>query len=98
MRASGMAYGKIAAALNREGVPSPRVYWYRQMGKEDSKVSQMWGCGTVKLMLRNEVYRGNLVMNHTGTNSPLSMSPFSRMRKSPSCTSSTVRLPSVSSS
>ena len=69
MRASGMAYGKIAAALNREDVPSPRVYWYQRMGKEESKASQMWGCATVKLMLRNEVYRGNLVMNHTGTRS-----------------------------
>ena len=69
MRASGMAYGKITAALNQEGIPAPRLYWRRQMGMDESKASPMWGYAMVKLLLHNEVYLGNLVMNHSGTRS-----------------------------
>ena len=69
MRASGMAYGKITAALNQEGIPAPRLYWRRQMGMDVSNTSPMWGYAMVKLLLHNEVYLGNLVMNHSGTRS-----------------------------
>ena len=69
MRASGMSYSKITATLNQEAIPSPRRYWKRQTGKDECKASPFWLCGTVKNILHNEVYLGNLLMNHTGTRS-----------------------------
>jgi len=69
MRASGMAYGKIAAALNQEDIPSPRWYWYQRTGKDTSKVTRVWKYATIKTMLRNEAYIGTLVLNTTGTRS-----------------------------
>ena len=69
LRLAGTAYGQIAAALNREGIPSPRVYWSRVNGKDSCKAAQLWSYATVKDILRNPVYKGMLVMNHTGTRS-----------------------------
>ena len=66
MRRSGIAYAKIAAALNRESVPSPRFYWYQQSGKVECKATQLWAYATVKVILHNEVYIGNLIMNCSG--------------------------------
>ena len=60
---------KIAAALNREGITSPRVYWSQINGKDGCKAAQLWTYATVKTILHNEVYKGTLVMNHTGTRS-----------------------------
>ena len=69
MRASGMAYGKITAALNDEDIPSPRWYWYQRTGKDPSKVTRIWRYATIKAILRNEAYIGTLVLNTTGTRS-----------------------------
>ena len=69
MRASGMAYGKIVAALNRDEIPCPRHYWYQQMGKANCPTSARWGYATVKSVLHNEIYLGTSLMNHTGTRS-----------------------------
>jgi len=69
MRLAGTAYGQIAAALNREGITSPRVYWSQINGKDSCKAAQLWTYATVKTILHNEVYKGTLVMNHTGTRS-----------------------------
>ena len=66
MRLAGMAYGKIAVALNREGIPSPRVYWYQSIGKGDPPGNNRWGYVGVRHILTNEVYAGTLLMNHTG--------------------------------
>ena len=69
MRASGMSYGKITATLNQEMIPSPRRYWNQQTGKDGREVSALWSCKAVKNLLQNEVYLGNLRMNHTGSRS-----------------------------
>ena len=69
MRASGMSYGKITAMLNQEKIPSPRYYWNQQNGKDGREVSPLWSYATVKHLLQNDVYLGNLRMNHTGTRS-----------------------------
>ena len=69
MRLSGMAYGKIAAALNREGILSPRAYWYQSNHKDNGGAALVWKDTVVKKMLRNEVYCGTLLMNHSGTRS-----------------------------
>ena len=69
MRYAGTAYGKIAAVLNQEGIPSPRVYWCSTVGKTDCKAAQLWSYATVKIILNNELYKGILRMNYTGTRS-----------------------------
>lgn len=69
MRHGGTAYGKIAAALNQEGILSPRVYWSSITGKKNCKAAQLWSYATVKDILNNELYKGILRMNYTGTRS-----------------------------
>lgn len=68
MRASGMGFHSIAAALNEEGVPSPGVLYYQRKGQRDPRrVNHKWADTTVKNIIRNEVYIGNMVQGKTGT-------------------------------
>lgn len=67
MRLAGTAYGKITAALNLDGIPSPREYWRHSSGKT-AGISR-WNYAMVKHILTDEIYMGTLVMNHTGTRS-----------------------------
>ena len=69
MRLAGTAYGQIAAALNREGITSPRIYWSQTNGKDTCKASQLWTYATIKVILHNEVYCGTVLMNHFGRRS-----------------------------
>ncbi len=69
MRLEGTAYGQIAATLNREGITSPRIYWSQINGKDSCKAAQLWTYATIKVILHNEVYKGTLLTNHTGTRS-----------------------------
>ena len=69
MRMSGMAYGKITAVLNKEEIPAPRFYWFQMNHKDTAGLAPEWKNATVKLILRNEVYNGTLVMNYCGTRS-----------------------------
>ena len=62
MRASGMGFHAIAAALNEEGIPSPGVLYYQRKGQSDPRrVNHKWADQTVKNMVRSEVYIGNMV-------------------------------------
>ena len=47
MRQSGMAYGKIAAALNEKGILPPRWYWAVHYGNGSCKYSRLWAYATV---------------------------------------------------
>ena len=69
LRSSGMGYGKIAAALNTEGVLSPRWYWAIHYGSGECRFSKLWTYITVKNILNDPVYMGRLVQNSTGTRS-----------------------------
>lgn len=69
MRLAGTAYGQIAAALNQEGITSPRIYWSQINGKNSCKASQLWTYATIKTILRNEFYCGTVLMNRFGTRS-----------------------------
>lgn len=69
MRAGGIAYGKITAALNQDGVLAPRAYWYQRTGHEGCKYAPLWSERMVKLILHSEVYTGTLRQNYTGTRS-----------------------------
>ena len=69
LRRGGMAYGKIAAVLNSEGILSPRWYWAKLYGNGSCKYANLWMYATVKNILTNEVYTGNLIQNQTGSRS-----------------------------
>lgn len=69
MRLDGAAYGQIAATLNRDKIPPPSVHWHQTNGKAECRASHWWNCMTVKKILHNEVYKGTLVMNYSGTRS-----------------------------
>lgn len=66
LRYNGMAYNKITALLNQKKIPTPRMYWCQQNGKDSSKYRQYWQTITVKVILQNEFYIGNLIINRTG--------------------------------
>ena len=68
MRAAGMGFHAIAAQLNDEGLPSPGMLYYQRKGKTDPRrVNHKWAEETVKQLIRNEVYIGNMVQGKTGT-------------------------------
>ena len=69
LRRAGMAYGKIAAVLNSEGILFPRWYWAKRYGNGSCKYANLWMYATVKNILTNEVYTGNLIQNQTGSRS-----------------------------
>jgi len=66
-RCQGYGYYKIAGFLNAEKLPTPRDY-YQQLGKPNPYYSNhMWNDVTMKTIIRNEVYIGNMVQNKTGS-------------------------------
>ncbi|MFT9057191.1 MAG: recombinase family protein [Ethanoligenens sp.] len=67
MRRESAAYGKITAALNKDGILSPRAYWHGHNRKDGKVYSPFWTCASVKHILSNEVYLGTLLMNYTGS-------------------------------
>ena len=70
MRCSGMAYGKIAAALNEKSILSPRWHWELHYGKKGScKYSKLWTYATVKNILNDTVYLGIVTQNRTDSRS-----------------------------
>jgi len=68
MRASGMGFRAIAIQLNEDCITTPREYYYQSIGcKNPTATSRSWAENTVKDIVRNEVYIGNLVACKTGT-------------------------------
>ena len=68
MRASGITFRQIALTLNEEGIPSPGTVYYQRKGTSDPRrVNHLWADQTVKNILRNEVYIGNMVQGKCGT-------------------------------
>ena len=68
MRAAGTAYRKIAVTLNEEGVLPPGAYYYQQKGQNDPRrVNHKWAETTIKALIRNEVYIGNMVQGKYGS-------------------------------
>ena len=68
MRASGMSFRAIACKLNEDGVQPPGVLYYQRKGQSDPRrANHKWADTTVKVMLRNEVYIGNMVQGKFGT-------------------------------
>lgn len=68
MRGEGMGYRSIAVNLNDEKIIPPRDYYYALRGVENPRrlVTHTWSDVTVKQILSNEAYIGNLVQFKTG--------------------------------
>ena len=70
MRLDGMSYSSIAATLNRNAILPPSLYRSQSSNGGDRRnVATFWSDSMVKLLLRNEVYLGNLCSNRVGTRS-----------------------------
>ena len=68
MRAAGAGFHAIAVVLNEDGIPSPGVLYYQRKGQSDPRqVNHKWAEQTIKRIIRNEVYIGNMVQGKTGT-------------------------------
>ena len=67
MRCDGMSYLGISKRLNDEGVITPRDYWYQQREKPNPRrLTHKWTDITIKQILTNEAYIGNMVQQKTG--------------------------------
>ena len=68
LRCQGISYRRIAGILNEEKVLPPRDYYYQAIGKPNPyRQNHVWNDVTVKVLLRNKAYIGNMVQNKTGT-------------------------------
>ncbi|MCL2202542.1 MAG: recombinase family protein [Defluviitaleaceae bacterium] len=68
MRARGIGFRAIAAKLNEDGLIPPRAYYYQGKNEKNfTRSSRLWSENTIKCMVANEVYIGNLVSGKTGT-------------------------------
>ncbi len=68
MRVSGVAFRAIAVKLNEDGIICPREYYYQdKTEKNPRKTTRKWSDTTIKDILKNEVYLGNLVSGKSGT-------------------------------
>jgi len=65
MRVGGIGPQRIGALLTAEGVPSPSVYVGVKRGSLNSPDGVVWCDGTVRRILTNEAYIGNMVQNKT---------------------------------
>ena len=67
MRASGMPYRRIATTLNAEGIQPPRDRYYQRKGEDNPRqVNHQWADATIKVIIHNEVYIGNMVQGRVG--------------------------------
>ena len=67
-RCQGYGFRKIAGFLNEEKIPTPRDYYYQQKGEPNPFYSNhMWNDVTMRVIIRNEVYIGNMVQNKFGS-------------------------------
>lgn len=67
MRSQGKSILGIATQLNAEGILTPRDYWYKLKGEiNPRKVSHKWSDVSVRGILTNEAYIGNMIQNKSG--------------------------------
>ena len=68
LRCKGLGCFRIAQQLNEEGILPPRAYYYQMIGKINPyRCNGVWNDVTVRKLMRNEVYIGNMVQNKRGT-------------------------------
>ncbi len=68
LRAAGQSYAGIAGILNSENILPPGALYYQRKGKTDNrKVNHLWVNNTIKAILENEAYIGNMVQGQHST-------------------------------
>lgn len=68
LRASGEGYRHIAILLNEQHIYSPGVLYYMRQGRRDPRgTNGQWAAATVKSILENEAYIGNMVQGKYGS-------------------------------
>lgn len=68
LRAGGMSARGIALKFNDEGVTPPKEHYYQNRnGKNPLRSNGLWSDASIKGMLRNEAYIGNLTSFKSGT-------------------------------
>lgn len=68
MRANGMGFRNIAITLNEEQIPPPSDIYYAKLGKPNpNRCTHFWADNTVKQIIRNEVYIGNMIGGKSST-------------------------------
>jgi hypothetical protein len=68
MRAAGTGFRAIACKLNDDGIISPREYYYHISGRKNPcRTNRMWSETSIKDIIKNEVYIGNIVQGKAGT-------------------------------
>jgi len=68
LRLEGKGYKAIANYLNEAGIIPPREYYYQERnGENPLRVNHCWCDATIKVILANEAYIGNLVQSKVGT-------------------------------
>lgn len=67
MRSDGMSLRQIADAFNSEHIMNPRDYYYQRIGKPNPRTMRhIWNTTTIKHILENEAYIGNMVQFKRG--------------------------------
>lgn len=68
LRSQGMGYSSITNHLNNTGIVPPRDYSYQgEKGENPYRISHKWCINTVRSILKNEAYIGNMVSLKQGT-------------------------------
>ncbi|MCX8074882.1 MAG: recombinase family protein [Clostridia bacterium] len=63
MFVTGMGFAKIARTLNSEGIPSPGAYKMETSNYKRPKSMKLWADATVKDIIKNPTYTGNVTQN-----------------------------------
>jgi len=70
LRAGGMAFRAIASLLNEDGIMPPKQHYYSIVGRKNPTAGNgLWSEASIKLILANEAYIGNVVQGKFGTSS-----------------------------
>jgi len=68
LRVAGKGYRAIATHLNNAGIIPPRDYYYQAKNTENPlRINHCWCDATIKSILINEAYIGNMVQSKVGT-------------------------------
>ena len=68
MRMGGASYRAIVTRLNEDEIVSPREYYYQQQDRKNPMPTRrLWGTSTIKDLMKNEVYIGNLISGKHGS-------------------------------
>lgn len=68
LRSQGVTPRHIADQLNADSIPIPSDYFYQKQGKVNPKFTRhLWCQTTIRTILNNPIYLGNMAMNRTTT-------------------------------